>query len=289
MPLQHIEFFDEDHFRFRYHRTPPPESLSHFIDFFWQTDFTALLKENPAGFSDVLFPNTGYTYLINLGTPYIMQVGENKFEMKGDGFLPRHQSIECYHRAGNELFGIKFRVSPILFEKKINFSEYHGYVFPLSYLVDPKVVQMVKQASNFIERTGLLCKYYQSIIDNHNGDIKPVSIVLDILNHSDTSNDFLTPIPYFAGKHGISARTLQRYFEIATGASPRKLLQIMRIRKATERLVADPVHFQYSDFGYYDHSHFYKYLRQFVFKKTITAINPHLELLKSMRAPRESI
>ena len=45
--------------------------------------------------------------------------------MKTDGFLPRYNAIECFHQAGNHLFGIKFRVSPIIFEKQIDFSEYH--------------------------------------------------------------------------------------------------------------------------------------------------------------------
>jgi AraC-like DNA-binding protein len=280
--MQHIEFFDREHFQLRYHRITPPVSLSHFIDFFWQTDFDELLKIHPAGFSDVLFPNTGYTYLINLGTPYIMQVGENKFDMKGDGFLPRHQSIECFHRPGNRLFGIKFRVSPVLFEKKINFSEYRGHIYPLSYLVDPRVVAGIKSAENFEERVILLCEYYHRIVNNSPGLVSPVSIVLNVLNHTQINNDFSTPVSYYASKHNISVRTLQRYFEIATGVSPRKLLQIMRIRKATETLVTDPANFSYSQFGYYDHSHFYKYLKQFLAKKTIITIIPHLELLRSM-------
>lgn len=73
------------------------------------------------------FQTLGYTYLINLGTPLVMQVDDEKFEMKTDGFLPRHKAIECYHRVGNRLFGIKFKVSPVIFEKKINFSEKKYY------------------------------------------------------------------------------------------------------------------------------------------------------------------
>ena len=98
--MQHIEFFHIDHFENNYHRVTPHEDLTHFIDFFWETKFDFLLQQNPRGFSDALFPNIGYTYLINLGTPFVMQVDEQRFEMKGDGFLPRHKSIECFHQAG---------------------------------------------------------------------------------------------------------------------------------------------------------------------------------------------
>ena len=130
--MQHIEFFDIDHFENNYHRTDPPSSLSHFIDFFWQTKFEHLWEHYPHGFSDTLFPNIGYTYLLNLGTPFIMQVDEKQTEMKTDGFLPRHRSIECHHRPGNILFGIKFKISPVIFQKKVNFSEYREAIFPLS-------------------------------------------------------------------------------------------------------------------------------------------------------------
>ena len=89
MRMQHIEFFHKDHFNFHYHRKKPKNSLAQFIDFFWETDFDPLWKMYPEGFSDALFPNIGYTYLINLGTPFVMQLEEEAFDIKGDGFLPR--------------------------------------------------------------------------------------------------------------------------------------------------------------------------------------------------------
>ena len=104
--MQHIEFFDIDHFENNYHRVNAPAEPTHFIDFFWQTKFDHLWEQYPNGFSDALFPNIGYTYLVNLGTPFIIQVDEKQTQMKTDGFLPRHRSIECYHQPGNTLFGI---------------------------------------------------------------------------------------------------------------------------------------------------------------------------------------
>ena len=130
--VQHIEFFHRDHFEYRYFRKKAKKSLSQFIDFFWETDFDTLFEQYPEGFSDALFPNVGYTYLINLGTPFVMQLGEDSFEMKSDGFLPRHRNMVCHHSPGNRIFGIKFKVSPLLFEKKINFSEYREFIFPLA-------------------------------------------------------------------------------------------------------------------------------------------------------------
>ena len=129
--MQHVEFFHRDHFEYRYHRKKAKKSLSQFIDFFWETDFETLFDLYPNGFSDALFPNVGYTYLINLGTPFIMQLEEEKYEVKNDGFLPRHKNMICHHSVGNKIFGIKFNVSPVIFQKKINFAEYREYIFPL--------------------------------------------------------------------------------------------------------------------------------------------------------------
>jgi AraC-like DNA-binding protein len=267
--VQHVEFFHKEHFQERYHRVPPPESLAHFIDFFWETDFDSLWDEYPEGFSDALFPNVGYTYLFNLGTPFVMQLDDKSFEMKSDGFLPRHTSLECHHQRGNKLFGIKFRISPVIFEKKIDFSEYKEYIFPLSYLLDRKIIERVKDAPSFERRVQILTSYYQSIVEKYSGSLQPVHIVREILDHCFQKNDFTTPIGQFSEQYGISTRTLQRYFETTTGISSKKVLQIMRIRKAAAHLASSPADFHYSIYGYYDYSHFFKHLKKFLSKGTL--------------------
>ena len=278
--MQHVEFFHKDHFENKYYRVSPSGGLKLFIDFFWETDFDDLWKRYPKGFSDVLFPNIGYTYLINLANPFVMQAGEKKVEMRSDGFLPRHTSLECYHRPGNKLFGIKFRVSPVIFEKNINFSEYRDYIFPLSYLIDAAIINGVKNATSFKERVGILNAYFQKIVKKYEGSWKDVETVTAILEYCDRNNDFNSSIESFAGQYKISARTLQRYFEKATSISSKKALQIMRIRKAVAHITESPDSFHYADYGYYDHSHFYKHLRQFLQKDTLKTLQPHLRILQ---------
>ncbi|HEY0680485.1 MAG TPA: helix-turn-helix domain-containing protein [Chitinophagaceae bacterium] len=280
--VQHVEFFHREHFQERYHRVAPPSSLSHFIDFFWETDFDPIWENYPSGFSDALFPNIGYTYLFNLGTPFVMQLDNKSFEMKGDGFLPRHTSIECYHQPGNKIFGIKFRISPVIFEKKIDFSEYKEYIFPLSYLLDRKIIERIKNASTFQKRVDLLAAHYQSIVEKYSGSMQPVRIVREILDHCFQQNDFTTTVEQFAEQYDISSRTLQRYFETTTGISSKKALQIMRVRKAAAHLASTPDDFHFSIYGYYDHSHFFKHLRKFLSKDTLAHLQPHLQLLKGI-------
>ena len=280
--MQHIEFFHREHFEKNYHRISAEKSLSDFIDFFWETDFDSLWEEYPNGFSDALFPNIGYTYLINLGTPYIMQLEQECFDMKGDGFLPRYTSIECYHKPGNCIFGIKFRISPAIFQKKINFSEYREYIFPLSYLLEENILTAIKKASSFEERVSIVSSHYKSIVEKHAGSLKHVKIVRTILEECYRKNDFNTPVETLASQYNISVRTLQRYFESTTGISSKKALQVMRIRKACLHLAESPGDFHYAMYGYYDHSHFYKHLKTFLHKNTLTNLKPHLELLKSL-------
>lgn len=266
--MKHIEFFDIGHFENNYHRSEPPASLSHFIDFFWQTRFDHLWEKHPDGFSDILFPNIGYTYLLNLGTPFTMQVGERLTEMKTDGFLPRHRPLECHHRPGNILFGIKFRISPVILKKKVNFSEYREDIFPLSYLLEKPVLEKVKQCNGFEERVAELVPYFESLVSGFDGYQLPVKIVSEIIETCNRSNHFNLPVESLAGNHGISSRTLQRYFEITTSLSTKKTLQILRVRKAVSQIAVNPPAFSLEDFGYYDKSHFYKHLKQF-FNKDI--------------------
>jgi AraC-like DNA-binding protein len=277
--VQHIEFFHSDHFENHYHRIPPPATLSQFIDFFWETRFEDLWKQYPKGFSDAQFPNIGYTYIINLGTPFVMQVGEKKFNMKTDCFLPRYNAIECFHKPGNHMFGIKFRISPVIFIKKINFAEYKDYLFPLSYLLEETIIDQVKQAQVFENRVDILSGYFLSLLNKHEGLLQPATIVSNILNHCFQKNDFTIPVEDLAKQYHVSGRTLQRYFEICTGISSKQALQVMRIRKATAHLTHSPADFHISQYGYYDHSHFYKHLRQFIGTSTLTDMKPHLDLL----------
>ena len=281
-PVQHLEFFDIDHFENNYHRMPAAPALRHFIDFFWETRFDNLWKEHPGGFSDAQFPNIGYTYIINLGSPFVMQVNNQKFPMRTDGFLPRYNAIECFHREGNHLFGIKFRVSPVIFEKKVDFSEYQGYIFPLSYLLNQAIIDDVKKAGSFEKRIAILTRYFLSLLKSYHGSMHPVKIISEILEHCFQNNEFTVSFETLSKKYKISSRTLQRYFEMCTGISGKKALQVMRIRKATAHLANSPATFHYSLYGYYDHSHFYKHLKQFLHENTLKVIAPHLKLLQGL-------
>ncbi|RYY71869.1 MAG: AraC family transcriptional regulator [Chitinophagaceae bacterium] len=275
--MQHVEIIDKEHFEKNYHRVKPSRAVAHFIDFYWQTKFDHLWDLHPEGFSDALFPNIGYTYLINLGTPFVMQVGKKKFDMKTDGFLPRHQSIECFHQAGNCLFGIKFKISPIIFEKRVDFSEYNDSIFPLSYLLEKPVLEGLKKPGSFNERVNQLNAYYGAIIKKFEGSVLPISIVSEIIDNCCKSMAFNAPIEEMAAKYSISSRTLQRYFEKCTSLSTKKTLQILRIRKAVEAMAGEPATFNFNDYGYYDYSHFYKHLQQFLPRPVLQKLNKDLK------------
>jgi len=279
--VQHVEFFHRDHFEFHYHRKKAKKSLSQFIDFFWETNFDELYDQYPQGFSDALFPNVGYTYLINLGTPFVMQLEQESVEMKSDGFLPRHKNMICHHSRGNQIFGIKFKVSPVLFEKKVNFSEYKEYIFPLAYLIDRKIIEKIKSAVSFEERMQIVSDYYDQIVEKYSGSMKQVEVVTQILKECWDKNHFDVSIEELSEQYNISSRTLQRYFEATTSINSKQALQIMRIRKAIEHLTSSPNDFHFSTYGYYDYSHFYKHLRQFLNQHSISIVQPHLQLLKA--------
>jgi AraC-like DNA-binding protein len=277
--VQHVEFFHIDHFEQRYHRRKAKKSLWPFIDFFWETDFESLWPQYPNGFSDALFPNIGYTYLINLGTPFVMQLEETKHEIKSDGFLPRFKNMICHHSVGNRIFGIKFNVSPIVFEKKVNFFEYREFIYPLAYLIDPAIVQKIKLADSFNKRVEIISHYYEKIIEKHAGTLNYVHVVTNCLQIF-AASQFQISIEDLADQNQVSTRTLQRYFEATTSINTKQALQLMRIRRAVEQLIHHPDSFQYTNFGYYDYSHFYKHLKAFLNQHTVAIAQPHLQLLK---------
>jgi transcriptional antiterminator len=86
----------------------------------------------------------------------------------------------------------------------------------------------------------------------------------------------------FAAQYDISTRTLQRYFETTTGISSKKVLQIIAYPQGgiAHGIIAD---FHYSIYGYYDHSHFFKHLRKFLSRGTLSHLKPHLRLLAGIR------
>jgi len=283
--MQHVEIIDNRHFQENYHRVQAPKALAHLVDFYWQTKFETLWEEYPKGFSDVLFPNIGYSYLVNLGTAFGMQVGKEKFNMKTDGFLPRHQSLECFHQTGNRLFGIKFKISPIIFEKNVNFSEYTRGIFPLSYLMEKSVLTDIKKDVTFEERVNTLNNYFLSILNKYDGAVLPITIVSNIINECSRNLSFTEPLEEMAARHKISARTLQRYFEKCTGVSTKKTLQILRIRKAVEEMAFAPENFEYSKYGFYDYSHFYKNLQHFLPKHVLQKLNKNFYSKKLKASP----
>src|SRR5690349_20806734 len=148
-----------------------------------------------------------------------MQLEEEKFEMKSDGFLPRHKNMICHHSVGNKLFGIKFKVSPVLFEKKINFSEYREYIFPLSYLIDKTILEKIKSLSTFQDRIALLNNYYEKLIMDAPQEIKKVKVVTECIRYYTEQGNFNLSLSELAERNSISSKTLQRYFMEATSIS----------------------------------------------------------------------
>lgn len=265
--MQHLEFIDRHHFQYEYKRRWAENKLAEYIDFCWETDFDPVFRKYPKGFSDVLFPNIGYTYIINLGTPFTMQLQNSSLEVKNDGFVPRHHYITCHHTVANRLFGIKFKVCPIVFEKDVNFSEYREYIFPLAYLIDRNIVNKVKNASSFNDRVTIVFEHYENLVNKYEGLLKGVNIVTEIITACKNKNDLNRSIQELSASCGVSNRTLQRYFRATTSFSTKQALQTMRIRQAVICLTSSPAAFNFTDFGYYDYSHFLKHLGQFVGKK----------------------
>jgi AraC-like DNA-binding protein len=130
----------------------------------------------------------------------------------------------------------------VIFEKEIDFSEYKEYVFQLAYLMDRNIVDAVKKAPSFTERTEIITSHYEKIIKQNSGRLKKVSIVTSILQQCYENNNFDVSVKDIAAEHEISPRTLQRYFEATASIKCKPALQLVRIRKAIYHFIDDPEH-----------------------------------------------
>jgi AraC-like DNA-binding protein len=191
-----------------------------------------------------------------------MKVNTERFRIgsNSDNFLPRHQCIECFHSEACRIFGIKFKISPILLEKKVNFSEYRTSMNPLSYLIDRNVIKEVRKAPDFSTRVHVLSSYFHQLISSH-ALPSYLSIVTSVLEEF-RSGRYTKSVDELAESHKISARTLQRYFEQAMSLGTKQTLQILRMRHAVE-FISGGGNFNPVDFGYYDQSHFARHLKKF--------------------------
>jgi len=260
--VHHVEFFDREHFAFQFHRVKARPPLDTYIDFFWETDFSRLWSRYPEGFTDVLFPNVGYTFLVNLANPFSIQLDKDRpYTVRSDAFLPRFRNISTHHVKGNQVFGIKFRLSPVLLEKKVDFSEYNAALSSLAYLIHPPTLAAVKAAGSFSERVNLLCAYYQEQIERLPAR-HAIAITQEILGRYGSTFHWDMPVKQLAENYSIDVRTLQRYFTSTTGISTKQALQILRIRKAVTALIAARGDFDCRNFGYYDYSHFFKQMNR---------------------------
>jgi AraC-like DNA-binding protein len=112
--------------------------------------------------------------------------------------------------------------------------------------------------------------------------MKQVNVVTEIIRNCLEQNNYHPSIEDLSLYYKISSRTLQRYFEATTSITSKQALQIVRIRKAVEHLTGDPETFDFSLYGYYDYSHFYKHLKSFINRHSLSLVQPHLHLLKGL-------
>jgi AraC-like DNA-binding protein len=261
--MQHVEFFDREHFEFNYHRKTAKTGLDAYIDFFWETDFYHIWDDKPE-FTDVLFPNVGYTYMVNLGSPFRIQLDQDlPYTIKSDAFIPRYRNISTHHTAGNKIFGIKFTISPVVLEKNVDFSEYMHAPTSLAYLIPQDVLRGIRAAIDFRERVRVVEGYYSQLIDRYQELSTAARIVRESLSWVKKSGNWNISVSDIAANYGVDVRTLQRYFECTTSISTKQALQMIRIRTAIAALIDDPNNFDCKTYGFYDTSHFYKQMNGF--------------------------
>jgi AraC-like DNA-binding protein len=279
--LEHIEFIHDHHFINHYTRQKPvDETLQLFIEYFWETKFESLWTKFPEGFTDSLFPNIGYTYFINLNTPCNILFDNKSFHISKEAFLPRAKPLTLRHFKNNKVFGIKFLASPILLEKKINFTEYQNFVYPLTFLIDQKILGNTRNAGSFQERIKIISDYFLNIITVNKLQKNPVFAVTEIIRYCQSNQQYNLPLSFFENLLQVSSKSIQRYFATSTGLNYKQAMSILRMRAAIE-IKRKNNEVSSNTLGFYDKSHFYKELKKFA--------GPHFLSIKKLTEFKTSV
>jgi AraC-like DNA-binding protein len=128
--------------------------------------------------------------------------------------------------------------------------------------MDQTIIEKLRAAIDFTERSNTVFEHYAAIIKRHNGSLKDVTTVTNILRYNE-ENPLNLQIGQTAKQFDINPRTLGKYFEKMTGFSTKQAFQIRRMRMAVADFARNPTDFDYSKHNYWDYSHFYKHLQQF--------------------------
>ncbi|NML22030.1 AraC family transcriptional regulator [Pseudoflavitalea sp. G-6-1-2] len=242
----------------------PSDELAGLIEFFSETSQDSMFRHiGTEVFTVKLFPSFTPTIWINLGTPYLLQNGNEHYEIpsNGDIILLRNEIVERTNLPTDNIFTIKF--NPGGFESVFGISQslIGSHVLPVTHFIPAPLIKKLKRSAGLDDRIRLLEQYFVDKMEAQRSGNHQLKYVTEAIRIVESGN-------WSAGNAGlakqlcITEKSLYRYFNDAVGVNPKTYFSFARARTALTSWVKDPSGFEATEFGYYDRSHFYKDVRR---------------------------
>lgn len=244
-----------------YKQVPPNQELAHLIKSFWLIDSEgdkSIRREKiiPDGYPELIF-HFGDSYRININ-------GEWKLQEKSllAGQIRNFFFLE--NTGESKMFAIKFQPWAVRVLFGIDMSALTDNVIKVSKEIEKKISVIRKIAigsMEFLVKVKAIEEEFQDFMHSNQVTVDSKYKIVQTLVETDAS----IPLKALQEKHGISERSLERYFKTNIGLAPKYYSRIIRFssifKLVQDKSVdwADIVHRA----GYYDQSHFIKNFKEF--------------------------
>lgn len=248
----------------------PANELREHVEFFSESSAEETFRHVADNrFTVRMFPSWTPTCYINLGQPYQITLGTDRYPVGRDTdvLLLRNTIVERFNLPTDHIVTIKFYPGGLEAVLGISQVSLTDQIVRLETVMPPALLAEVKQMRSFDERVQrlesfLLSQYHrrQRKTDHYR------TIVTDTIGTFEANGLVLHP-GQLADRMFVTGKTINRYFHRVVGTAPKQYLSVVRSRAALTKYVANRDQFAPEEYGYYDMSHFYKDVVKFTGRK----------------------
>jgi AraC-like DNA-binding protein len=211
-----------------------------------------------------MFSSWTPTVWINLGSPYKLTLDNRQYSIPRDKdiLVLRNSIVSRNILASDKLFTIKFFPGALDSIFGIHQLHFIGKLASATDIIPATLIRKIKEETGLHEKVKtieefLLLNLSKQKRRDHYTQIMRDSTDMYVLSgmHYNTSE--------IASKLFTTSRSINRYFHITVGISPKKYFSIIRARAALTSYVMEKNGFDPACYGYYDMSHFYKEAMKF--------------------------
>lgn len=262
-----VEIFDN--IRKIYTFTEACPELAEHIEFFSESSALSTQKYiGNSSFSVKMFPSWTPTFYINLGAPYLINVGQQqrRVNAKEDILILRDSIVERFNTPLDNIFTVKFYPGGLEAVLGISQLKCARRIVDLGAILPAELLDDMKKPITFYERCELMQNYLLNALVARRQKDHYLCFVRDCIDNYGLPGVRLNT-GEIAEKMFVTSKTINRYFNRVVGISPKNYFSIVRARTALTCYVNHKIDFTPYDFGYYDMSHFYKEVVRFTGKK----------------------